>query len=236
MITNGYVKFPREIVNRSWFGEGSTLAVYVFLLCGAAFNDIEREGYIIHKGQYITSLKKLAESCQQTIQQTRTALNHLKATRDITIGTTSKFSIITVNSVVEDDDPNTLVNTLANTLVNTHTNNRSRSKEENKEEIKKEEYREEAAPPFTPNTDNEISVEALTKRYGSETVRRYEEKFRKWAQGKNTSKISMYPTIAKWLEQDMGQSAAKRGAFENSSLDIDEFERRIMEQYRKNGA
>lgn len=218
MLENGYVKLPREIVGRPWFGDGTTLKVYVFLLCGAAFKDVEREGYTVRKGQYVTSVKKLAEECQQSVQQTRTALNHLKATHDITIVTTSKFSIITVNSLVGDDDPNTF----DNTLVNKPLNNRSRNKEE---EIK-EEYREEAAPPFSPCAEKGITVEALVERYGSAAVKRYEEKFRKWAKGKNVAKISVYPTIAKWLEQDIGEAMKRK-----SSIDLEEFERALMKQY-----
>ena len=232
MSENGFAKFPREIVEREWFGDNATLTVYVFLLCGAVFSDIEYAGRTLRKGQYITSNRQLSEKCQLGIQQVKTALKHLKATRDITVEPGTKFSIITVNAVADPSFADPRSNPRVNPQDNPQTNPISRSKEK---EVIKEEYKEEAAPPFTPNTDNEITVEALTKRYGSETVRRYEEKFRKWAQGKNTSKISMYPTIAKWLEQDMGQSAAKRGAFENSSLDIDEFERRIMERYTNDG-
>ena len=237
MLENGFVKLPREIVRREWLGDNATLTVYVFLLCGAAFRDVEREGYTIHKGQYVTSLKKLSEACRQSVRQTRTALSHLQATKDIAIQTTPKFSIITVNFMTQGVASDKRVDNLADTLVDKQNDNRSRIIEENKEEIKKEEYREEAAPPFTLAANNEISVETLIEQYGSATVRRYEEKFRKWAEGKNTSKISMYPTIAKWLAQDIGQANPKRGrALENSSIDFDEFERRLMEQYRQNGA
>lgn len=234
MITNGFVKFPREIVNRSWFGDGATLTVYVFLLCGAAFKDIEREGYIIHKGQYVTSNRQLAEKCQLGVQQVKTALKHLKATHDITVEPSTKFSVITVNFDVDSDFTDPRVDPRVKPRVNPQTNPISRSIEENKEEIK-EEYREEAAPPFTPCLEKEVSVEELTDRYGSAAVRQYEEKFRVWAEGKNTSKISMYPTIAKWLAQDIGQAAPERGqAMKHSSLDVDDIMRRVMERYKKN--
>lgn len=226
MSENGFVKLPREIVKREWFGEGATLTVYVFLLCAAAFRDMGYAGRTLRKGQYITSVKKLSEACRQSVQQTRTALNHLQATNDITVVTTSKFSIITVNFMTEANDLNTAVNTLANTLVNKQINNISRSQE--KEDKKEECIREEAAPPFAPNTDNDNSVEALIDRYGSAAVKRYEEKFREWAKGKNVARISMYPTIAKWLAQDVGEVVKRE-----SSIDIDEFERKLLEQYMK---
>lgn len=245
MITNGYVKFSREIMTRSWFDDTTTLKVYVFLLCGAAFKDIEREGYTIHKGQYVTSLKKLAEDCQQTFQQTRTALKHLQATHDITINTTSKFSIITVNSMVDDNEANTLVNNLANTLTNTQTNNRSISKEENKEKIT-EEVREDVLPArfessffdFSKSSSDPVNErEALVKEYGSSAVSTYEKKFVAWAANKRPN-IQMYPTIAKWMAQDIKVASAapirsRNRAMENSSIDVEEFERAIMKQYER---
>lgn len=236
MITNGFVKLPRELVNRPWFGDNATLTVYVFLLCGAAFAELEYAGRTLRKGQYITSNRQLAEKCRLGIQQVKTALKHLKATRDITVEPSTKFSVITVNFAADSNvaDPQAIPQ--ADPRVNPQTNPISRSIKENNKEIKKEEYREEAAPPFTHDPYNEITAEVLIEQYGKENVRRYEDKFRKWAEGKNTSKISMYPTIAKWLAEDIkcGQAVITRGrAMENSSLDVDEFERMLLEQYRK---
>ena len=247
MIENGYVKFPREIVGRSWFEDSATVAVYVHLLLSAAFRDIEREGYMIYKGQYVTSVKKLADACRLTIRQTRTALAHLQTTKDITIRTTSKFSIITVNSMVNVSDPDTLADKLVDTLANKQSDNRRSSKEKVKEENKEEKGVGAASPrPALPSDeDNSFCSqeangrEALIKRYGNDTVTSYEQKFREWAAKKKAVNVPMYPTVAKWLSQDIDANAqcspkpAAANGFENSSIDVDDFERAVMERYKK---
>lgn len=227
MTENGFVKFYRRIVGREWFGDGATLTVYVFLLCSAAFEDMEYAGRTLRKGQYITSVKNLSEKCRLSVQRTRTALLHLKATNDITIETTTAYSIITMNTVFDTDGANTPSDTPANTLVNKRSNNIIRSKEEN---IKKENNKGEAAgltpplPAFENGLSQNTERQALVELYGSETVARYENKFRTWAAGKNVN-ASMYPTIEKWLKNDMGSCvqsapapAPAETAFTNNEL------------------
>ena len=212
MIENGYVKFPREIVGRSWFGDGTTLKLYMFLLCSAAFKDIEREGYVIRKGQYVTSNRLLSEKCQLGIQQVKTALKHLKATRDITVEPSTKFSIITVKAVVDGDcgDPPSIPR--ADPQVNPQANPISISKEKIKEKIKEGEEEAAAAlqPPlssdFSPTDDRgapRSARQALIEKYGCDAVTLYENKFRDWAAKKKLS-VPMYPTIAVWLKKDIG--------------------------------
>lgn len=252
MLENGYVKLPREIVGRSWFGDGTTLKVYVYLLCGAAFKDIEREGYTIRKGQYITSVNKLSETCRQSVRQTRTALTHLEKTKDIAIRTTSKFSIITVISMADDDDIDTLADILADKLGDKLNDNRSKS---NKEEIKEkriEEVKEGGTPArvepvlfknsLSSSSDPVGERETLVNEYGDPTVRLYESKFLAWVADKRPG-IPMYPTIAKWLAQDIrsGQNVAhdtangrKSRKGELTSLDFDEIERSLLAQYQRN--
>ncbi|MGN0670979.1 MAG: hypothetical protein ACI4JZ_10560 [Oscillospiraceae bacterium] len=54
-------------------------------------------GVQLHRGQVAVSVSELAASNQLTVQQTRTALNNLKSTGDITTASTPKFTIITLN-------------------------------------------------------------------------------------------------------------------------------------------
>lgn len=233
MIENGFVKFPREIVVRPWFGESATLTVYVFLLLNAAFKDIERDGYTIYKGQYITSVKMLADICRLTVRQTRTALSHLQKTKDIAIRSTPQFSIITVNSMADGGDGAKRADTLGDTLVAKQNDNRSRSKEEIKEEYKEEV----AAPPAPTFANDDEQRAALEAKYGSEAVTKYEKKFLLWIQKKKLPNVPMYPTIAKWLAQDYGEyyqaSPVEKPAVPPSSIDIDEFDAAVLKQYKR---
>lgn len=236
MLEKGFVKFYRTIPQREWFGDDETLKVYVFLLCSIAVEDFETAGRTFRKGQFVTSVKKLSEQCRLSVRQTRTALEHLKATNDITICTTSKYSIITVNLPHETADSGTS----AGTLADKHIDNRKRSKgERNKEESNKGEVGAASPPSPSPSDNDDISFcpksaaderQALVGAYGEDAVALYERKFRKWADKKHAVNVSMYPTIADWLAQD---NAAVRRADDNSSLDIDEFERAVMRRYTK---
>ena len=232
MIENGFVKFPRGIVQRKWFEDEKTLRLYLFLLCNAAFKDIERDGYTIHEGEYVTSARELAKRCQLTYQRTRTALKSLEATHDITIQTTSKYSIITLTAFTEQDGANAPDNARVNARVNAQINTRSRSKEEIKEEYKEEE----AAPPAPTFANDDEQRAALEAKYGSEAVTKYEKKFLLWIQKKKLPNVPMYPTVAKWLAQDYGeyyQASPVEKPASNSSIDIDEFDAAVLKQYKR---
>ena len=246
MTENGFVKFPRKMAEREWFGDGSTLIVYVFLLCHASFADMEYAGRTLRKGQYITSLRQLSQKTRLSFQQIRTALKHLEATHDITIETGTKYSIITVKNVTEDNCSDTCVNTRANTSVNTQPHTISRSKEDIKEEDNKEEVSAASPPSPSPSENNDLSFsgpaaderQALVKTYGESAVAMYEKKFREWASKKRADNVPMYPTVAKWLAQDIGTkprggAAPAQNSRRNSSLDIERIMAAVMDSYKK---
>ena len=58
-------------------------------------------GIEIEVGQFITSRDKLAAELPLSVQQVRTALNKLKSTGEITIKTTTKYSIISITNWCE---------------------------------------------------------------------------------------------------------------------------------------
>lgn len=245
MVNNGFVKFNREIVERKWYGEENTLRLYLFLLCSASFGNVIINGREIKRGQYVTSIRKLCEHTHQSFQNIKTALNHLKATHDITVEATPKYSIITLNFYDGETQPETCANTCAGTRANTQSSTRSRS---NKEESIKKEYIKEEASAAAPTASaysedscfNSERAELVTE-YGEETVCKYESKFRAWAKTKGTMNARLYPTIAKWLAADIKAKPRPapepnvpnfgRGA--KSSFDTSELKKRLMEKYRQ---
>lgn len=243
MLENGFVKLPRSIVTRKWFGDKNTLQLYVTLLLKATFRESEFEGVRLKPGQLITSLPKLMEATCQTESQTRTALKHLKASGDITVQTTSKFSIITLNFLYEEQPDNKPDNTLDNKQGNKqHNNIIRREKEEGTEERPKEEREDGGASPASPTPgDSSFSVISdevldltgikarLVKEYGSELVERYEAKFKAWSSAKNAANVPMYPTIAKWLAMDAAPQAPK--PYEH--IGTDRLRAAVMASYNK---
>lgn len=227
MNNKGFVKLPRDVINKPWCNHNGTLRVYIELLVNAAWKDFEYNGSTLKRGQFITSIGKLAERCQLSIQQTRTALSHLKSTNTITIDTTSKFSIITILDDFSADESNKPVNDLANNQVNTQVNNKNRKEEkENKIEIKEKEGEEAPSPSFN-SFDSSITREALTEQYGVENVIRYERKLLQWKETKGiTGSFDDLRTIAKWLADDKVQKPHV------SSFDMDMVKQKIINRYK----
>lgn len=101
MNYTGYVKLHRKILNWERYPNATTRILFIHLIILANWEDTRQNGVLIKRGQLLTTVKELATINQQTIQQTRTALEHLKATNEITIKTTPRFSIITINKYDE---------------------------------------------------------------------------------------------------------------------------------------
>lgn len=94
----GFIKLSRDILNWRWYCNANTMRLYFHLLINANFCDAEFETHLIKRGQIVTGRKELAHALKISEQEVRTALDHLKSTNDITIKTTSKYSIITINN------------------------------------------------------------------------------------------------------------------------------------------
>lgn len=217
MTTEGFVKVPRTMLEWGWLDDGNTLKVYMVLLLSANWKDVEWHGIKLKRGQLVTSYPKLAEKCSMSVQEIRTVFNRLKSTGDITVETTSKFSIVTVKKYdisEESTDKSTVNQQSANsqpTVNQRAADSHSTTVKERKEakEIKeKEERKEAAAPPPPPSHSSNslnpgITKDELVAKYGEDNVSLYELKFDNWASKKGISDFSnMYRVIAKWLAED----------------------------------
>jgi len=94
----GYIKLDRSIAKWRWFKNVNTCHLFMHLLLMANYSEAEFQSHNIKRGQIATSLNNLSQQSGLTFQQIRTALNHLKSTNDISIETTTKYTIITVNN------------------------------------------------------------------------------------------------------------------------------------------
>lgn len=96
MNTQGWVKIHRQIFEWVWYTDISVKVLFLHLLLSAVFDKGGAYGYSLKAGQTITTIKKLASETGLTEQQTRTALNKLKRTGEITVNVTNKFSLVTI--------------------------------------------------------------------------------------------------------------------------------------------
>jgi len=96
MMGKRYIKLYEQITSWEWFQHPNTLALFIYLLLKANYCDRDFQGKMIHRGQIVTSLPKLATGTGLTIRQTRTALSHLISTGEVTDESSNQNRIITV--------------------------------------------------------------------------------------------------------------------------------------------
>jgi hypothetical protein len=107
---SGWIKLHRNLINWEWYTDIPAKTLFLHCVLKANHKDGSWKGQDIKRGEFITGLPSLAEQTGLTIQQTRTALRKLKSTCELTVKSTSKFSVITVNKYDEYQDTNTQVN------------------------------------------------------------------------------------------------------------------------------
>ncbi len=94
----GWIKIHRKIQEWGWYKDGNTFRVFIHLLLNASLTDKHYMGYPIKRGDVVIGRKALASQLDLSEMQIRTALNKLKSTSEITIKTTNKFSVVTINN------------------------------------------------------------------------------------------------------------------------------------------
>lgn len=92
----GFITLYRKLVDWEWYKVGNTKDLFIHLLLTANFKDTRYKGIEIKRGQKLTSLTALSTETGMTIQQTRTALDHLKLTGEVTDTVTPHYRVITV--------------------------------------------------------------------------------------------------------------------------------------------
>lgn len=99
---SGWVKYPREVLNRKWFHRPNALKMFTYLIIKANYERKDWNDVPIQPGEIITSLTKLVEETELTHRNVRTALKQLKKEGDIEVFTNSKFTRITIPHLVND--------------------------------------------------------------------------------------------------------------------------------------
>lgn len=137
----GFIFIHRKFKNWEWYDDPPTRLIFEHCLYSANFIDEVWKGQEIKRGQFPTSIEKLATANGLTIRQTRTALKNLQMTNEITVQTTNRYSIITVNNWdlyqpkrhakrQTKDTPNDMQNDMPsdNTIINKEYNKRDINK------------------------------------------------------------------------------------------------------------
>lgn len=123
----GWIKLHRKLTDWEWYGDLPVRTLFQHLLLIVNYEDkLWRGKLLVKRGQTIISLANLAAGACLTVQQTRTALNKLKLTNEITTESTNEYTIITVCKYAQyqscDEDEQQTNQQTDNTPVNTPNN------------------------------------------------------------------------------------------------------------------
>jgi hypothetical protein len=94
----GWIKLHRQLIEWEWYQDTNVKVLFIHLLLLANHTEKRWRGFVIKRGQLITSNGHLAKELGFSIQQIRTALNKLKSTQEITIKSTNKNKLITIEN------------------------------------------------------------------------------------------------------------------------------------------
>ena len=102
MIIQGFERFikiyPECMLSWKWYSNLVVRVFFLHCLFKANYKAKTWQGETIQAGEFVTSLKHLSDETGLSQRQCRTAIKHLKSTGELTIRTTNRYSIITVNN------------------------------------------------------------------------------------------------------------------------------------------
>ena len=91
-----YIKLYRSLLKWEWYSNTNTTRVFLHMLLKANWKDGKFEGEVIPRGSFVSSFEKLAKETNLSVMQIRTAVKHLKLTKEITSKSYSKYTVFTV--------------------------------------------------------------------------------------------------------------------------------------------
>ena len=95
-MTQGWIKLHRGFTKFEWYQDANTMRVFLHLLITANHKEAKWQGNVIGRGQLITSHSNLANDLGLTIQNVRTSISKLKKSENVTVKSTSKFTMLSV--------------------------------------------------------------------------------------------------------------------------------------------
>jgi DnaD/phage-associated family protein len=98
MNDKGFIKIYRSLLQWEWYEDINTTRLFIHCLLMANWEDNNWQGLLLKRGSFVTSINRLSKETGLTVQQTRTAINKLKSTCNITSKTTSKYTVISIQN------------------------------------------------------------------------------------------------------------------------------------------
>ncbi len=202
-----FIKLSRKILNWRWYEDSNTFRVFIHLLLTANIESHDFRDITVPRGSVITSYGKLASELGMSVQNVRTALDHLKSTGEVTSKQHSKFSMI---SIVNYDLYQAKVTGNQQATNKQLTSNQQQYKNDNNEKERKEYI---YMPKAVENSSVE-NLEAYGNLYLSQSqfsilegmcgteIISYIDRVSDWLSQNPKPKESHYAVIKKFIEND----------------------------------
>jgi hypothetical protein len=152
-IDNGFIRVSKKILKWEWYTDVSTKALFFHLLLTANWKQAKWRGFVVERGQIITTRARLAKETGLTVQQVRTALTKLNSTNEVTHTTTNTYHIITVNNYEAYNPQGKISNQVSNQVSNQRTTNEQPTDNQRTTTIEEEEEEEEEKDKYLAGTD-----------------------------------------------------------------------------------
>ncbi len=136
----GFVKLHRKILKWEWYDDPNTMRLFIHLILLANHQTRQWRGVTIGRGQLITSIGSLAKDLKLTNQNIRTLLKKLKKTQELTIKSTNKYTMITINKYCTYHDDKAKTNKQTNNQLT--NNSQTTNKQTNNQLTTTKEYKE----------------------------------------------------------------------------------------------
>lgn len=207
----GYVKLHRKMLNWGWYSDPNTFRVFMHLLLTASYEENEFRGMKLKAGDVVFGRKKLAQELGLSERQVRTAIEHLISTNEITIKTTNRFTVATIENWTKyqshEPDTDQRIDQQADQQA---TNKRPTSDhtQEGKESKKVRIYRDIYKGPTVDDVREYCFEKGYTHVDPETFVNFYESK--NWMVGKNKMK-NWKSAVAGWESRNRKKSPAREG-------------------------
>lgn len=98
MDLNGFIKIDRKIQKWEWYDDLNMCGFFLHLLLLANWEDRRWHGIVIKRGSFVTSYRKLADSMKTTSATIYKWIKRLVETGELTVESTSKYTVISIVS------------------------------------------------------------------------------------------------------------------------------------------
>lgn len=223
-MDNTFIKLSRKIQLWRWYQDANTMRVFIHILLNANVYDHDFKDITVKRGQWVTSQKRIAEQLNLSIKNVRTALDHLKATGEVAVKITSKYSIITVFNYnqyqkVAHDSAVNRQSAGAQSAVNRQQY--KKGKEYIKNGKKERGGTLSAHGPFKNVFLSDAEVDELKHKYPSDYKGKI-DRLSKYLETSGKKYNNHFAVLSDWLEKDVSKKPNQKSEDKSSSFDIDE--------------